>query len=863
MYGPLVTLPTWRANRAKAFLAAAVMVLVSLGAVSKEGTADAATGGLTGASWSVPAPDYSSEVRAVSGGRVISDRCISTDGLVHPFTQSYSSTGSTDWTVSGTWACPLVADAAGNTYVSVSDATGSRVESLSPSGAVRWSTTSPDLTHMSRATISPAGVVYFDSWAGGGTGPVVGLNTATGAIVFDHAFAHAYQIYPWGNGIILVSASDVEYIDSTGTVQRQVPASGQTSLGANGVVFVGSVDTSSGQPRATVTAIASSGQVWQWQSVEGQSAASVAATPDGGVNVVASDVVSFSGTFHGTGVVEIYHLDASGKQAWAKQLPGTADNAPAYNQPVVDVNGVLVLTYQVGQSCTNGPGGLCTVLKTEFFAQADGWAAFPAITASSSTSTGLSMSGPTAIGPGSVYLLAGTYGGSNGNTELGKFTVSGLGEDYQSALVAGNGQDEGSGGGGTGSGGGSASSALVVSPPSGPAGTRFSATWSCPSGSTSITFVDSAGKPVFGTQLPVTGDGVTYSDAVTVPLSASIGSRYTATASCSGISLTPVEFTITAPTRTVLFVQGIASSSTCPGSSDFVDRVDWLRNSLIGQLGANTKFLYYAYRSPHTPSPSCGDSADLPQYTAVDTCWSLDDSYTVTTVDLRQRRKTTTHQVKGGGQASRFSTYLRTYLDAHPDEQVSIVAHSQGGILSTYTVQTLFKGKNARYAKRVHAIVTLDSPLGGVPSNAAAELRSVSGCSGSNMLEYDSSYDMLPGNSVITAINARHQQSITHLYTVDANPGDCGSLCQHVSGLSSVPMINDAHSTTWWATAHIRVAAETHSDIWNGTFLNNGASFPTQPSGMGIVPQGEKLIRFAACGIADLSSDCVSYSNAT
>jgi hypothetical protein len=389
---------------------------------------------------------------------------------------------------------------------------------------------------------------------------------------------------------------------------------------------------------------------------------------------------------------------------------------------------------------------------------------------------------------------------------------------------------------------------LTVAPMSGAPGTTFTANWSCPSGAaTRLQITDEAGNPILGQQLPVTGNGIDYTDSFKAPLDLVFG-KYIVAAYCGDSLIGSVEIQVTRPDHTVLFIQGIASSSTCTdASSDFLGRVSWLRGALTSSIGPNTEFLYYAYRSPNTGSPSCADDPDVPQYNRLDSCWSIDDTYEALRIDAQGRSRLERKPIDGGGQASRLASYLKGYIDSHPNEDMSIVTHSQGGVLASYTVKAKL---STAYAAHIRAIVTLDSPLGGINSQAGPVLRSFSHCQNGDR-QLDSSYDMLPNSAVINRINDRIHPS-TRIYTVDANPGALGSI---------IKLVDDRHSQTGWQSAHIQVAAKTHGDIWNGCFVESTGKLCAQQDGSGLGVVGQRLVRFTACGLVDLAADCISYAN--
>ncbi len=292
----------------------------------------------------------------------------------------------------------------------------------------------------------------------------------------------------------------------------------------------------------------------------------------------------------------------------------------------------------------------------------------------------------------------------------------------------------------------------------------------------------------------------------------------------------------------VLFIQGIGSSSSC--SDGFAPGLSWLTGSLVQQITSlnHDDFLYYAYRSPYTPSGTCSDGN--PRYSNLDSCWTIDDTYR----DRGERRV-------NAGQAKRLAAYLRSYLDAHPSTDFALVTHSQGGVLAAYTVK---QELSAAYRQRVQALVTLDSPLGGINTLGAGLLRSEVGCA-NNDLRLDSAFDMKPGDNVIGRINDGFRPA-TRLYTVDADPG-----CQPWLSnrrCTRFGLIDAEHATSWWATSRLKVRSDFHSDPWIGCFLlAAGGTQCSDSLGIGLPPEGAKLARFVACAVGNLSTNCRAYAN--
>jgi hypothetical protein len=293
-------------------------------------------------------------------------------------------------------------------------------------------------------------------------------------------------------------------------------------------------------------------------------------------------------------------------------------------------------------------------------------------------------------------------------------------------------------------------------------------------------------------------------------------------------------------TPTVLFIQGIGSTSTCLASTDFVQRVSWLKSAIASQPvpagDKPTAFAYYSYTSALNHPSTCSNKS-TPQYTKLDTCWSIDNSYTAGGKTLAV-----------AGEAGKLATFVHNYIVGHPDASITIVTHSQGGVLATYSVGNAMTASDAQH---IQAIVTLDSPLRGINSIAPKALKGFAGC-GAGDARFDSTYDMAPGSDVIQTIDT-HALMYTGLYTVDANPGKLCSNC-------GFALVDDTHSTTSWATSHIRVNATTHSDIWNGCFAEKTGQRCAGPNGLNIGPQGRKLDRFVICATFAISDDCETYS---
>jgi pimeloyl-ACP methyl ester carboxylesterase len=310
------------------------------------------------------------------------------------------------------------------------------------------------------------------------------------------------------------------------------------------------------------------------------------------------------------------------------------------------------------------------------------------------------------------------------------------------------------------------------------------------------------------------------------------------------IAYVPLTVTCTAspPTHNVvLFVQGIASSSGCndntPSPPANYGQTKWLREYLkLTDLGiSDDSFFYYDYTSG-TDSPQQCSVVDplnpLPTYAPSDACYSLDNVYTD-----RWRDHTVT------GQGERLATFVRDYLAAHPYARITMIGHSQGGVLAAYAATTnILKD----YLPKIRAIVTLDSPLAGLDRAESALWMNIFGRANGCLAgaAFDSATDMGYGKSVITAIQSQLYPGPSPLFTVDANPG----------AEAGHTVVMDVQSQAQkWQTSHIRVDAPGHGDVWKGSDNSGGAFDPIQEY---------ILKRFVYCAIAQRPSlgSCVEWA---
>ena len=281
----------------------------------------------------------------------------------------------------------------------------------------------------------------------------------------------------------------------------------------------------------------------------------------------------------------------------------------------------------------------------------------------------------------------------------------------------------------------------------------------------------------------------------------------------------------------VLLIDGIGGRGDCTIASQA-----WLRDYLVNQGWVrlttgltDADFLRYDYTSKGDLAIGCGYNNQFASFDALDSCWSLDDMYR----DWGYRPGTVT------GQALRLANYLRSLPS---DYRVTIVAHSQGGVLASLAIRDYLDGTERQVVK---AIVTLDSPLGGLYSDGEAPpLRTSVGCTTGD-LRLDSAYDMKGSSGVIKAIQAGRPPS-TRLYTVDETGNDLCAL-----GLCPFEKVSDDRTRIRaWENSHFRVFTGSHETIWTGRGDTLGRTF---------------LSRYIGCAVAGLTppKSCEEFAQGT
>ena len=264
------------------------------------------------------------------------------------------------------------------------------------------------------------------------------------------------------------------------------------------------------------------------------------------------------------------------------------------------------------------------------------------------------------------------------------------------------------------------------------------------------------------------------------------------------------------PHNEVLFISGIGSYDDCGANPNDAhtqtNETRWMWDYLTttGWISLTTgltpaDFTTYDYTSGDDTFQSC-NAGGTPGFTKLDSCWSLDNVYSGPDGDQYLL-----------GQAIRLASYIHLLPS---NTRVTIIAHSQGGVLATYTVHDYLTLAEDR--AKVKGIVTLDSPLGGIPDGSAGLLRSHSDCA-NNDLRLDSAFDMLPGKPAVGLSGGSHWPA-TRLYTVNETGEDTLFCVPWPAMCFGGELIDDSHSQIpGWQGSHVQVTTGDHGTIWNGT----------------------------------------------
>jgi pimeloyl-ACP methyl ester carboxylesterase len=282
------------------------------------------------------------------------------------------------------------------------------------------------------------------------------------------------------------------------------------------------------------------------------------------------------------------------------------------------------------------------------------------------------------------------------------------------------------------------------------------------------------------------------------------------------------------PRRVVLFIKGTPSDGDCK-----IDGWATIRDNLKTRLVmANSDFLEYDYTSGNDTAQQCEPPDDqFVQYDKYDSCWSLNDAWGASCLSGNT------------GQGERLATYLNTYLEANPNVNLSIVGHSQGGLLAVYALREFA----SQYPSlgRIGSVVTLDSPLKGITRFSSGVFRKHwQGC-GSLDSCYDSAYDMHPMSPVVNLVKSDNPGQWPRVFTVDETGQD--GTCP-----ACIEVVDADQSTVGWAADRLSVFTGNHAH----TIWLDGIGDPD--------PIGQLMLqRFIACAIGGFrpAGTCHTYAD--
>ncbi len=328
-------------------------------------------------------------------------------------------------------------DGEGNTYTLTEESAGQPVvESLSPTGTIRWSVSTDGFTSFrTQPVLGANGSVFFSMW-NGAYAKVVGYDEQTGAVTLEHQFYDVTGLHAYSGGLIVVNTdSQVIYLGYEGTVLAEYSTGSPISAyvaysnasGADGTLFVAGYDQGCGsEGHASVEKFTPTGLAWTWTDPAIYcTQTSLAATPEGGV-IFARSKANPSAYFTS--------ISASGSELWTDDMPGPigpADNA-GYFPVRVDVNGVVALPATNIYRCPVQPEEGCLGAQVELRSAQTGATVDEPVQLQGEGEYGFELRGD-AIGPERLYITGEVLEPSATQT-LQAFSIPGLTEDYQVAL---------------------------------------------------------------------------------------------------------------------------------------------------------------------------------------------------------------------------------------------------------------------------------------------------------------------------------------------------------------------------------------------------------------------------------------------
>jgi hypothetical protein len=384
---------------------------------------------LTGALWTAPL-ESEGPVFAAPNGTILTSDC--TD---------FARTGVVIWHLPPVMGQPPncyfeIAESAGNTYLMTATAGGEQsVESLSPTGAIRWATPTEGYNQWRTGPVFGAnGSVFFSGFNGRGS-RVMGFDETTGAITFSKYFGDVTGLHAYAGGVVVVDTdSQVDYLGYDGSLLNEYNTGTAISAyeaysnagGANGTVFVagygGSCESKS---HVSVEKVTPSGVAWTWTDPAPYcNQTGLAATTDDGV-ILSRETASASA---------FTSLSATGTERWTLDPASPLNRAKSagYLPVHVDVNGVVAAPTSITYHCAYQPTEECFGDQVEFVNEQTSAQVAAPLQMIGGTESGYDLSSM-AIDAERLYA-DGVPLEFNVPRTLTAFAVPGLGIDYQISL---------------------------------------------------------------------------------------------------------------------------------------------------------------------------------------------------------------------------------------------------------------------------------------------------------------------------------------------------------------------------------------------------------------------------------------------
>jgi hypothetical protein len=416
-----------------------ILAIVVLGTLVVTSQVAGAGGGTTAPAWTLAEPGWAFPYVTPTGD-VLALSAVNATSTAPGSMKQLTPDGRAVWSLSSapTAAQPFIGvrpavDGNGNSYVEILGASGYEIEKIDAVGQIRW--ISPPLTigYAANLALGWNGVLYAGARATG-PGGVAEINESTGAET-HFASGDVTGLFAYPGGIVVEQDSQqVDYFSYAGVEQRAINTGAafrsgvgfSSTSGSGGKVFVAGHPTDCS---VSVAEVAPTGVQWTWTdpSVSSCDQTFLAATPDGGVILVAG--------------TRVWSISATGQTRWTyTPTAPSGGTIGGLDPPLVDLTGKVVIPFNYSYPSTTG-GPAPEAIAADILTATSKTPVLPSINVQESScadpQSDISIVGYGAvgIGPGRVYVGLQEGWCNPYPSFIQAFSLPGLGSNYRLSVV--------------------------------------------------------------------------------------------------------------------------------------------------------------------------------------------------------------------------------------------------------------------------------------------------------------------------------------------------------------------------------------------------------------------------------------------